>query len=273
MARRVPADPSFFSNHPYPQKFSIFTAVILTFMKLRIFLLPVLICGTIYCQNKDNRLKLDSLSIQFKKDSTYIFRRTIAKPYLRLENRRSFLAAEKVNFNGFLAGANLHERHILSAGYYFLDKNSKQPLHLNKEKTATQQFSRLNYGVFSYQYVLLNGRFLQLNTPIEFGYGHYTASVTDSLNQIEREDVSGNFLPLGAGLQLIYKPIRWSGISVSGGYRYVRHDAISLRFNGWYYSFGLWIDARYLYRWLRYSVYKKRYKDKVELISKQANEQ
>ena len=47
----------------------------------------------------DNRKKerADSLTLQLKADSTHIFRKTIAKPYLRVEDRSSFISKESIN--------------------------------------------------------------------------------------------------------------------------------------------------------------------------------
>ncbi|MGZ8558587.1 MAG: hypothetical protein ACXWWC_09650, partial [Chitinophagaceae bacterium] len=115
---------------------------------------------------------------------------------------------------------------------------------------------------FSYQYVLFNFRYVQLNIPIEVGYGDYNAVITDRLGVVK--EVSGKIAPISYGLQLILKPIKWAGLSASGGYREVKYDeAIRLSFNGWYYSFGVWADARHLIRSFRYMLYKKNYKKEM----------
>jgi hypothetical protein len=233
-------------------------------MKAALSFLLLLLGSCLAAQDAERQNHMrDSLRASFSADSAYIFRNTIAKPYLRLENRRSFIIRENVNFLGFLAGANLHNRHVVSAGMYFLTKSSKDPIALYEDRPGTQQFSSLNYFVFSYQYILLNYRYVQLNTPLEAGYGNYKAMVSDYQDPEIMHKVTGNFLPFGAGLQLIAKPVRWIGASVSGGYRKVKHDAVNLRFNGWYYSFGLWLDVRYLARQGRYQVAKKHYHKKL----------
>jgi len=177
-----------------------------------------------------------------------------------VENRNSFLANEHVNLLGFLAGVTLYEKHVVSAGYYFLDKGSRHSILLVKEK-ASQQFSKLSYVDFAYQYILLSYRYLQLNVPLEAGFGSYEGTYIDSTGNTTV--IKGKMLPLAAGLQLFIKPIRWLGVSATGGYRQVKHDANNFRLDGFYYSFGLWIDARHVIRTLRYRSAKHRFHQKA----------
>ncbi len=231
------------------------------------FLLLLCWCGFMAGQELSREQKIDSLRKKLREDSTRIFRNPIARPYLRLENRRSFIVEERVNFLGFQAGAVLYDKHIVSAGYYFLDKRSKDAISsIDNSDGSIRQFSKLSYYVFSYQYILFNKRFIQLNTPLEIGYGNYAGAFLDSSEAVSG-NFDGTFVPAGAGLQLILKPLRWAGVSGSGGYRYVKQDAVRVRFNGWYYSFGVWIDARYLLRELRYSLHKRNFRRSVRELS------
>jgi hypothetical protein len=223
------------------------------FILSKCILLYLLFPATINAQQ--NIQMRDSLTRQLRRDSARIFRPTIAKPYLKAENRNSFLAAEHVNLLGFLAGATLHERHVIAAGYYFLYNRSKL-ITLTDDKAGKQQLSSLSYVNFAYQYVLFNHRYVQLNVPVEVGYGVYRGH-TDSLGKISL--IGGNILPLAVGLQFFLKPIRWLGASATGGYRQVKRDVIGVPLDGWYYSFGLWIDARQVFRALRYRSYRNRY--------------
>jgi hypothetical protein len=253
-------------------KFATFTSRAWLFMKVNpYFVLLMCWCGFIAGQQVSREQQIDSLKAKLNKDSAWIYRKTIARPYLRLENRRSFIVDERVNFLGVQGGAVLYDRHIISAGYYFLDKRSKEAISsLDNSDGAIRQFSKLSYYVFSYQYILFNKRFVQLNTPIEIGYGTYGGAFLDSAQTVSG-NFDGTFVPAGAGLQLILKPVRWAGVSGSGGYRYVKQDAIRVRFNGWYYSFGVWIDARYLLREFRYYIQKRSYRRNVRELSKQGN--
>ena len=211
--------------------------------------------------------KLDSLSQQLKKDSAHIFRCTLAKPYLRLENRYSFISREPVNLVGFLAGATFLEKHIICAGYYTLNRFTQKSIDLVDDSgIARREYLILNYFIFSYQYVLLNKRFLQINTPFEIGYGLYSTRTTDNLDNYLKKS-NGNIVPISAGLQFIFKPVKWAGISCVGGYRHVVQEKnIDLHFKGFYYSFGLWIDARHVIRSVHYHFTKKKYRQAVEQL-------
>jgi hypothetical protein len=200
----------------------------------------------------------DSLSALLRKDSAHIFRKTLAKPYLKIDNRNSFILDQPIDFYGGMIGATFWDRHTLAAGYYFLDKKSRRPVETNGKGT-TQQFLRLTYFNFAYQLVVLNTRYVQLNLPLEIGAGSVYAKTNDSVAVAVETHFSGRFIPYSAGLQAIGKITKWLGVSLTGGYRYVYHNKLNLQFNGVYYSYGVWIDARHLFRSFRYSNARKKY--------------
>ena len=215
-----------------------------------------------------NKSRLDSLKLKLEQDSIHIYRKTIAKPYLRVESRRSFISEQSIALIGFLAGATLYEKHIFCAGFYASDRRSKESIDLIDNNRFVNQYLKLNYYNFAYQYILFNMRYMQLNIPLELGYGNYRIRITDSLNRPIRF-LSGDFVPLNAGLLCILKPVRWAGISLLGGYRYVRPEnerQIELNFRGWYYSVGIWLDARQLLRNGRYYMNKRRYHREVKTL-------
>lgn len=211
--------------------------------------------------------KIDSLTEKLRKDSAFIFRPKYSKPYLRVENRYSFISKEPVNLAGFMAGVTLVERHILCAGYYTLNRLTQKSIDVTDENNVTRrEYLILNYFITSYQYVLLNKRYLQINAPIEIGYGLYSTRTTDNFDNYLKKS-SGNIIPASAGFQFIVKPIRWLGVSCVGGYRHViQQKNINLNFKGFYYSFGLWIDARHVIRYTKYYFKKRGYREELEKI-------
>lgn len=224
-------------------------------MPSRLLFILLLVQVSIHAQDLK---KTDSARARLVRDSMQIYRRTIAKPYLKVENRRSFIIAEPVNFYGFLAGATFHEKHTIAAGFYFLGEDSRREIAFGEPEAATQQIIRMNYFKLVYQLVILNKRFVQLNVPAEIGAGRFYASTRESFSAAPRHH-AGLFVPVSAGVQVIGKITRWLGLSASGGYRYVTNADVLLRFNGPYYSFGLWVDARQVYRDHRYRRAKKRH--------------
>src|SRR4051812_22426783 len=136
-------------------------------------------------------LRRDSLRLKLSRDSARIYRRTIARPYLRLERRNSIVHGYNINLLGFLAGAYLHERHIVAAGFYEVEKQSKQA-EVSLRDGKLQQFASLSVINFCYQYIFLSHRYIQLQWPIEFGYGSYNASVKIPSGKLMQEE--GHFI-------------------------------------------------------------------------------
>src|SRR4051812_48451822 len=103
--------------------------------------LLVLLCvvENSFAQDQETKQrKLDSLNRQLQHDSAYIYRPRLAKPYLRLENRYSFISREPVSLVGFLAGATFLEKHILCAGYYTLNRSTQKSIDLTDENGNTR---------------------------------------------------------------------------------------------------------------------------------------
>jgi hypothetical protein len=192
--------------------------------------------------------KRDSLRQNLTADSIHIFRKRLAKPFLKIENRYSFISNENINLFGIMGGATFIEKHTIFTGYFFLDPRRTTPISFAERGINTQHYLDMNYFVLGYQYVFISKRYFQVNAPLATGYGTYKVEVTDNYdNPISSK--SGNIWPTNAGLQLIIKPLKWIGVSASGGYRYIGNKVnTELVLRGWYYSFGLWLDGRQIYR-------------------------
>jgi hypothetical protein len=101
---------------------------------------------------------------------------------------------------------------------------------------------------------------VQVQMPFEIGVGNAYMKRTDSTATVTVVHGAGRFIPYSAGIQAIGKITGWLGVSITGGYRYVVNDELQLRVNGFYYSYGVWVDARQLFRNYRYSKAKKHYR-------------
>lgn len=224
-----------------------------------------------FSQDHTRRLhRIDSLREELRHDSAHIFRFTPWKAYLRVENRRTFVNKEAISLVGGMAGAIYREKHIFCAGYYFLNPaSSSNTINIVEENRNFQQYLRqIEYFNLSYQYILFNRRYFQVNLPIEIGYGRYHLDLQDS-HFVRIRRIEGDIVPIGAGAQFIFKPVRWAGVSVSGGYRYLKEEEVrrlKLNFKGWYYTLGVWVDARHIYRMLKYSSKKRRFRRQLKAI-------
>jgi hypothetical protein len=226
------------------------------------FLLCLLFMHTSFAQNGGDKKRLeDSLKQKLQKDSARIFRTTIAKPYSRIENRNSFITSEKVNLLGFMLGATFYDKHTFAVGYYFLGRDPTTIRSL-RDNLRDKELMELSYINFSYIHVLINKRFLQINIPFEVGLGKYRLKNKDTLNP-EPIYLTGDIVPFNAGVQFIFKPVRWAGLSTTGGYRYVRQGELDFSLRGWYYSVGVWLDMRHLIRMGRYYAKKRTYNKKI----------
>lgn len=216
-------------------------------------------------ENNAKQAKIDSLTQKLKKDSAYIFRPKSTKPYLRAENRYSFISKKPVNLIGFMAGIVWNEKHIFCAGYYTINRFRQKSLEFVDANNVTRrEYLILNYFISCYQYVILNNKYVQVNIPLAIGYGLYSTQSTDNLETHFKKS-QGGIAPISAGFQAKFKVVKWAGISVVGGYRYVVQEKnIDLNFRGVYYSFGVWVDARHVTRHLKYHYKKKKYKRDLE---------
>ncbi len=212
---------------------------------------------------------IDSLAQKLRIDSAHTYRFKKFRPYLSIDNRNSFIKSVPVNFRGFQFGLIFKENHTLGLGFYRIIQNSQRPVKTkdNKTNTIVNQYLSLNYTTFFYQYAIYKKRFWEIDIPFEIGFGRADLKIEDSLTKTTlRHDIIP-ILPLGCGLQVIFKPVKWVGVSFMGGYRYVQDKDKRLNFNGTYYSIGLWIDFRQIYRDIKYYGFiKKRYHRKIKTL-------
>lgn len=198
--------------------------------------------------------KSDSLKQKLQTDSMRIYRSTIARLFLKLENRHSPIASERVSMIGLMGGLTLKDHHSFFIGYFFMLPKQVAPIvvTLPGVKGNQQEFLNMNFGLIGYQYVLYKSRYFQANLPVTLGLGHYDVKLTDE-NTKQTQNYGGRIVPFSVGGQFIGKPLSWLGLSISGGYRYMaQQQNATLSLHGMYYSFGLWIDGRFVSRHLRY---------------------
>ena len=235
---------------------------------LLIFLFSFLSAGISIAQSDSlKKRKIDSLTVKFKKDSLHTFRFKTIRPFANYDNRNSFIRDKPVNFKGIQLGVMLNERHVFGLGYYTMTDESQRPLRTQEQAVAYNRYLNLSYYTLFYQFVLMDKRFLEIDLPFEIGAGKYTSKLQNPLtNEFSRINSKAIF-PMGAAFQVVLKPVRWVGFSFMGGYRYVYDENVNLNFNGLYYSFGLWVDIRQIYRDIKfYGFVKKNYKKKVHEI-------
>ncbi|MBL7918961.1 MAG: hypothetical protein JNJ40_01525 [Bacteroidia bacterium] len=208
------------------------------------------------------KIKIDSLTQKLMADSAHNYRFKKIRPYANIDSRNSFVESNLTNLSGFQLGVIVNEYHTFGIGLYTLTKFSKK----NSPFSAIAEFNRFGYINAFYEYFLLNRKHLEIDLPFEIGAGGFQAKLRDTtatgLNKIEKW-----FMPLGAGVKLIAKPIRWIGLSTMIGYRYIPYKQDLIDYDGLYYSLGVWVDFRGIYRDIKYyGRIKKKYRSDVDQI-------
>lgn len=206
--------------------------------------------------------KVDSLTKKLVLDSLHTYRFKKLRPYANIDSRNSFVPSNLTNLSGFQLGIIVNEYHTFGLGLYTLTKFSKSNSPLN----AISEFNRFGYVNVFYEYFLLNRRYLEIDLPFEVGVGGFKANLRDT-SATGISNISKWFVPLGAGVKFIVKPARWIGISSMIGYRYIPYKQNLLDYDGLYYSLGVWIDFRQIYRDIKYyDVQKKKYRRDVQNV-------
>ncbi len=208
--------------------------------------------------------KIDSLNHSLRRDSLHTFRFKKLRPYANIDNRNSFSLKHPTNLRGIQLGIIVNEYHTFGIGVYRLTRPSKDKSLINRN----YQINDLQFLTFFYEYFLLNKRYLEIDLPFELGFGKYGAKRTDGMSFVNDKSVVYGFIPIAAGAKFILKPVRWVGLSIMGGYRYVFEQKTNLNLNGAYFSSGVWVDIRQIYRDIKfYGFQKRKYKHEIARLS------
>lgn len=207
--------------------------------------------------------RIDSLSTKLYNDSLHTYRYKKVRPYGNIDNRNSFLKNRTSNFNGYQLGVIFDEYHTFGLGFYQLNRVTR----LNAPVKRGYELRNLRYTTVFYEFMLVNKKYFEMDLPFEIGYGRYRALFTDSSAAIFSQPVTPSFLPLAGGVKFIGKPVRWFGLSLMVGYRYIFQEESILELNNLYFPLGVWVDLRQIYRDIKfYGFQRKRYRRAVRFI-------
>jgi hypothetical protein len=223
----------------------------------------MLLAGSLCAQNEiTKKRKLDSLAEKLRNDSLRTYRFKKLRPYGNIDNRNAFIR-NPASIGGFQLGVIVNEYHTFGGGIYRLNPTTEKDALIRNG----YRMNGLRYVTIFYEYFLLNKRFVEIDLPFELGIGRYDASLADTTRDTRQRNLAGAFIPLGSAVKLILKPVRWIGVSFMGGYRYALEKQRNLNLNGVYYSVGVWIDFRQVYRDIKYYGYqKKKYRQAVHRL-------
>lgn len=203
----------------------------------------------------------------------------------QLDFRNSFIGKNTapVDVYGVNIGLKHKEKFRYGIGFYFIDQTTKRQLGFSDDgkqiklkdgeyiSTPSYLGNRnlfLYYGTVNFTYTLINNKYINLDIPIEVGFGRYAYQLenakvnpdlpiadqnaaADKLNQIKNSNKkvgSGTFVPLLGGLALTLKLHRWVYPQVSGGYRKsILESDFKADFDGFYYHIALQIHFGEIY--------------------------
>ena len=212
--------------------------------------------------------KIDSLTQKLSSDSTHIYRFKKLRPYSSIDYRYAALRTAPVDVKGAQLGVRLFEKHKIGLGAYDMFNKAKQKVKAFEQNTDANQILLLSYITVFYEYSILNKRFFELVLCAEAGGGKYDLTYFNVETDEKISHNSDYIMPTGGGLTLNLKPLKWIGVQGLAGYRYMYGIAGKrINFNGFFYSYGFWIDLRQIYRDSRYYLIKKpKYRKKIKQI-------
>ncbi len=221
-----------------------------------LFCLAVLLAPELQAQSQF--AKLDSLKQKFEKDSAHLFRYQKFKPYLNIDFRNAYVVKSFLSLVGIRAGTVVDGNHIFGLGFYVLNEF---PI-FKSNKIKVYEFDKLNYLTLFYEYKIYNGRVFDILLPFELGYGHYSASLSES----PETKFNSSMIPTGFGIKCILMPHQWIGIKFGGGYRYVWENTANVGMDGGYFTFGIRIDIDHMFRDIRFLRLKSEYHKNLKLL-------
>lgn len=214
-------------------------------------------------QSKSNTI--DSLRLQFQKDSTHIYRLKKFRPYADLDHYQTYLNNALVNIRGFSLGVMYNNRHAFGLGLHGITLQDQRKAFTRFRDTINvkEQLS-LNYASLFYQYTFINNRYLALFMPTQLGFGRYRLTTNDAARNSRISQKTGGTIPASIGSTLVLKPIKWIGISGTGGYRIVLDKNPNLNFSGLFFGYGVWLDIQQIVRDVKFYGFKRpRYRKQI----------
>ena len=210
-------------------------------------------------QQSDRSFRSDSLKNKFEKDSVFIYRKKKIKPYANIDFRNAFVDNNFLSLAGLRLGVTLHNRHTFGLAAYMLNEFSI----FKSNRVRTYEFDKINYLTLVYEYILHDGKYLDIHFPFELGYGNYSAH---PVNADSGSSVNSNMIPTGIGVKLLLMPNSWVGIKFGGGYRYIKELNSNVGLDGLYFSIGIRVDLAKTYQDIRYFRARKEYKRQLSLL-------
>lgn len=210
----------------------------------------------------------------------------------QLDFRDSFIGKNisPVKVFGINIGLKLKEKYRFGIGFYFIDQLSNieqgfdslgKQIRLKKGEFVANPtyFANRNlflyYGTVNFTYTLISNKFINLDVPIEIGFGSYAYKIENvrtnhdltaleiqtaeenlvSIRKFNGGSNRGTFVPILFGIATTIKLHRWVYPQLSGGFRKsVLESDFKADFDGFYYHIGFQIHFGEIF----YDIFKKK---------------
>lgn len=230
----------------------------------------VMLCLFVFnSQAQTTSSKSDSLTFDFEKDSTWIYRFKMYRPYVDVDQYQTFINGNNVTERGMSLGVRFKNVHVFGLSIHgIIARDRRREVNRFSDTVFIAEQTDFRYLSFLYQYTLINNRYVAMFMPTHLGMGRYKITTQDINRLRPALHKEGGAIPASMGLTFVLKPVKWVGISGTGGYRYVLDRNPKHQFSGFFYGYGIWLDIQQIIRDTHFYGFRKpRYKREVKALS------
>jgi hypothetical protein len=198
-------------------------------------------------------LQKDSLRLKYLKDSSYVYRNKKYRPYADIDQYQTFINDANVTLRGFSLGIRYNNTHVFALALHgIIPRDQRKAIARFRDTATVNEQLGLRYVSILYQYTLINNRYMAVFFPTQLGLGRYNITIDNASRTQRITTKSGGTIPASVGATLVLKPVKWVGVSGTGGYRMVLDRNPNLNFSGLFYGYGIWLDIQQIIRDVRF---------------------
>lgn len=241
------------------QHSSVYRLLLKKSIFLFIFILSTPLLFSQISVNKQQQI--DSLDLQLKNDSAYIYRFRKIRLFMNYQERNTIFTARPFNFFGPQVGIYFLEKQIIGICAYFSSPRTKATHVYSENGTDLLANNNIHYYTLLYQRIIYRERFFSLSIPVEFGYGNFNTKYTNTSTNLSYEKNRELFL-FNIDLKGTIKPFKWLGFSGSFGYRNTNEEIL----DGVYYALGVWFGLKAMSNDINFMLKKRKRRKAVKKI-------
>ncbi|HKC69779.1 MAG TPA: hypothetical protein VKG26_16185 [Bacteroidia bacterium] len=186
-------------------------------------------------------LPKDTSEANFLIDSIRLITPKLISTGARIDSRASSFQGNQVNIYGYYIGVTVKGKLDLGIGYYRINTILPAVKKINGVNTGTSLV--VNCGSINSELTYYNRRFISLGFPLEFAFGQYNLTNTNTDNNTLISQQIKFLAFANFGLSGTFKPFKFVGLKLMAGYRKsIYPEEKTFEFNGVYSNLGLFVD-------------------------------